>query len=175
MDATDIKFNNLWRNAIISYTANSVMANKQDTLYKEGCTFCDIVSGKASSYTVFEDKISLAFLDHSPLFKGHVILIPKAHYETIYDVPDETLAGLFATARKISKGIEIALGAEGTFVAVNNKVSQSVPHFHIHIVPRRHGDGLHGFFWPRQKYENEEEEEEVRREIEKAIDGLKEE
>jgi len=105
---------------------------------------------------VFEDEVSIAFLDHRPLFPGHCILIPKAHYQTFVDLPTDLIAPLFANAQLLAKGVEQAMEAEGTFVAINNRVSQSVPHFHIHIVPRRRKDGLKGFFWPRQLYKDKD-------------------
>ena len=105
---------------------------------------------------VFEDEVSIAFLDHRPLFPGHCILIPKAHYQTFVDLPTDLITPLFANAQLLAKGVEQTMEAEGTFVAINNRVSQSVPHFHIHIVPRRRKDGLKGFFWPRQLYKDKD-------------------
>lgn len=110
-----------------------------------------------SAYRVFEDKYTLAFLDHRPLFPGHCLLIPKMHLETISDLPEAMVATLFSNARMLAGAIQQAMEAEGTFIAANNSVSQSVPHFHVHIVPRRKGDGLKGFFWPRRKYKDAEE------------------
>lgn len=121
------------------------------------CKFCAIARGGAGARVVLEGKRTLAFLDHRPLFPGHVLAIPREHHETMRDLPPDLLAELFADARRLAIAVEDALGAEGSFVAVNNRVSQSVPHLHIHIVPRRKGDGLRGFFWPRQKYNNEDE------------------
>ena len=106
---------------------------------------------------VFQDATSVAFLDHRPLFPGHTLLIPKQHYETLADLPASLLQPYFAGAQLLARAVELALQADGTFVGINNRVSQSVPHLHIHIVPRRKGDGLRGFFWPRQKYNNEDE------------------
>ena len=101
---------------------------------------------------VFEDSLSLAFLDHRPLFPGHCLLVPKAHYETLADLPASLLGPLFQNAQLLERAIEEGLEADGTFVAINNRVSQSVPHVHIHLVPRHRKDGLKGFFWPRQRY-----------------------
>ena len=115
------------------------------------CLFCKIVSRDLAARLVFEDEISLAFLDHRPVFPGHSLLIPKAHHETLADLP-ANLIGPF-----LSRAVESAMEAHGTFVAMNNRVSQSVPHLHVHIVPRRRKDGLKGFFWPRYPYENEEQ------------------
>ena len=104
----------------------------------------------------------MAFLDSRPLFPGHCLLIPKDHYETLADLPEKLASSLFLNAKRLAAVVQEAMGAEGTFVAMNNVVSQSVPHFHIHIVPRRRKDGLRGFFWPRHKYESETEQQAVR-------------
>ena len=122
------------------------------------CVFCDIASGSSTAHIVFEDDVSLAFLDHRPLFPGHSLLIPRAHHETLADLPDELVAPLFRNARLLSEQIPKVMGAVGSFVALNNVVSQSVPHLHVHVVPRRPKDGLRGFFWPRMKYKGGEEE-----------------
>jgi len=106
---------------------------------------------------VFEDELTLAFLDRRPLFKGHVLLVPRTHCETLADLPEELLAPLFANAQLVERAIEDGLGADGVFVAINNRVSQSVPHLHVHLVPRHEKDGLKGFFWPRQRYADENE------------------
>lgn len=116
------------------------------------CTFCGIAAGKREAPIVFEDDYSIAFLDHRPLFPGHTLLIPRRHAATLTDLPEELVAPLFGNARMLAQAVEAACAAEGTFVAINNGVSQSVPHLHVHIVPRRKKDGLKGFFWPRQKY-----------------------
>ncbi|HVB59455.1 MAG TPA: HIT family protein [Candidatus Acidoferrales bacterium] len=121
------------------------------------CAFCQIVSGDAEARVVFEDTISIALLDNRPLFPGHCLLIPKRHYQTLADLPEEIIGPIFLNARNLAITVERTMKADGTFVAINNTVSQSVPHFHIHIVPRRHGDGLRGFFWPRRPYESENE------------------
>jgi histidine triad (HIT) family protein len=104
---------------------------------------------------VFEDAVSLAFLDFRPLFPGHTLLVPRQHHETIWDLPDELVGPLFATAKLLSAAVREAMDAKGVFVALNNVVSQSVPHCHVHVVPRNPKDGLRGFFWPRTKYEDE--------------------
>lgn len=119
------------------------------------CNFCEIAGGGLPAEIVLEDEASIAFLDHRPLFPGHMLLAPKQHVETLADLPDHLLAPLFANARLLSRAVEAGLGADGSFLAINNKVSQSVPHLHIHIVPRRRKDGLRGFFWPRGKYRDE--------------------
>jgi histidine triad (HIT) family protein len=118
------------------------------------CRFCQIASH--ANYIVFEDDLSIAFLDYKPLFIGHTILIPKAHFETLADLPKELLAPFFANVQLLARAVEHAMSAEGSFIAINNRVSQSVPHLHVHIVPRRKKDGLRGFFWPRQAHPNEE-------------------
>jgi histidine triad (HIT) family protein len=116
------------------------------------CKFCDIVAGRISAHIVYEDAVSLAFLDHRPLFFGHSLLVPRHHHVTLADLPTEEVEPFFVAARALARAIEGAMEAEGTFVAINNRVSQSVPHLHAHVVPRRRKDGLRGFFWPRQRY-----------------------
>ena len=133
------------------------------------CIFCDIVSGAMTAEKVYEDEVGLAFLDIRPVFPGHVLLIPKAHVETFPDLPDASIAPLFATARMLARAIPVALDADGTFVAMNNVVSQSVPHLHVHVVPRRRKDGLRGFFWPRNSYDSAEHVESVANAIRAAI------
>jgi histidine triad (HIT) family protein len=128
------------------------------------CKFCGIAS---QSIVVFEDAISLAFLDYRPLFPGHTLLIPKDHYETLADLPANLIGPFFANVQRLAGAVELAMTAEGSFVAINNRVSQSVPHLHVHIVPRKKGDGLRGFFWPRQKYRDEEQ----MRQVQAAIVG----
>jgi histidine triad (HIT) family protein len=125
------------------------------------CIFCEIVKGSAPAYLVHEDAESLAFLDARPLFPGHTLLVPKEHHETLADLPPKMIDPLFSMARRLSIAVVEAVGAEGTFVAMNNKISQSVPHLHVHVVPRRPKDGLRGFFWPRQRYEDENHAQEV--------------
>src|ERR1700680_3555727 len=122
----------------------------------DGCKFCQIALKAVPVAIVFEDSISLAFLDYRPLFPGHTLLMPKDHYETLSDLPANLVSSFFGNVQLLAGAVERGLKAEGTFVAINNKVSQSVPHLHVHIVPRKKGDGLRGFFWPRQKYKDEE-------------------
>ena len=136
---------------------------------EENCLFCRIVSGELSAVIVFADKDSLAFLDHRPLFPGHTLLVPREHYETLTDLPAEHVGPLFQNAQTLARAVESAMEAEGTFVAMNNRVSQSVPHLHIHIVPRRRKDGLKGFFWPRTKYKTSEEMAVVQQKIAAAL------
>ena len=124
---------------------------------EDNCVFCRIVSGDLPATIVYENEKSVAFLDHRPLFHGHTLLVPREHVETLGDLPVSQVGPFFKTAQLLARAIEPALGAEGTFVAMNNRVSQSVPHLHVHVVPRRRKDGLKGFFWPRTKYKSEEE------------------
>src|ERR1700730_9866189 len=119
------------------------------------CAFCRIIRGEEEAPVVFEDSLSLAFLDHRPLFPGHCLLVPKDHYETLADLPSSLVGPLFQNAQLLERAIEEGLQADGTFLAINNRVSQSVPHLHIHLVPRHRNDGLRGFFWPRQHYKDE--------------------
>lgn len=127
----------------------------------QGCKFCRIIAGEMPAPVVFADAVSFVFLDQRPLFPGHCLLVPKTHYPTLLDLPEELIPLLFAMARLLSRAMEEGLGAEGSFVAINNRISQSVPHLHIHVVPRRKKDGLRGFFWPRQRYRDEEHLKEV--------------
>jgi histidine triad (HIT) family protein len=136
-----------------------------------GCAFCQIASKTVDSTIVFEDEHTLAFLDHRPLFPGHCLLIPKEHYETLGDLPAPLIQPLFSAAQRLSRAVETGMGAEGSFVAINNRVSQSVPHLHVHIVPRRKKDGLKGFFWPRRPYPSREAEIEARQAIVSALKG----
>ena len=133
------------------------------------CRFCAIIEGIEPATVVLEDSVSIAFLDRRPLFPGHVLLIPRRHTETLADLPPELVGPLFAQARLLSAAVEAGLGADGSLVAINNRVSQSVPHLHIHIVPRRRKDGLRGFFWPRQTYRDEAEMLAVRDAIRAAL------
>jgi histidine triad (HIT) family protein len=123
---------------------------------KQGCLFCRIVSREIDAKIIFEDAISIAFLDIRPLFHGHCLLITKAHYQTIADLPPDLIGPFFLNVQLLAQTVQDAMHAEGTFLAINNTVSQSVPHFHLHVVPRRKGDGLRGFFWPRLKYDEPE-------------------
>ena len=121
------------------------------------CVFCAIASGETPAQIVLADEVAVAFLDARPLFKGHVLVIPREHYETLADLPAGLTGPLFTRVRRVSAALPAALGAQGSFVAMNNVVSQSVPHVHVHVVPRTRGDGLRGFFWPRQKYASDAE------------------
>lgn len=136
------------------------------------CLFCEIINGNVSASVVFQDDISLAFLDHRPLFPGHCLIIPKNHFETLSDLPTELVGPFFKNMQLLARAVELALAAEGSFVAMNNHISQSVPHLHVHVVPRRKKDGLKGFFWPRKKYENEAELLKVQKLIQEAIAAI---
>ena len=140
---------------------------------EDNCLFCRIVSGEVPAVVVYEDANTFAFLDHRPLFPGHTLLVPREHYETLADLPAAQVGPLFKDAQLLSRAVESAMEAEGSFVAMNNRVSQSVPHLHVHIVPRRRKDGLKGFFWPRTKYKSDEELEITREKISAKIKQLK--
>jgi len=133
------------------------------------CSFCTIIAEAQSARMVYEDEHSLAFLDHWPLFPGHCLLVPREHYETLGDLPADLMGPFFATAQLLSRAVETAMKADGSLVAINNRVSQSVPHLHVHVVPRRRKDGLRGFFWPRYPYKSESEMEDVQRAIRAAV------
>lgn len=136
------------------------------------CVFCKIISGEIPAYKVYEDDVSIVFLDNGPLFPGHCLIIPKQHVETLADLPAVLVQPIFANAQLIAKALERGLGAEGSLVAVNNRISQSVPHLHVHVVPRRRNDGLKGFFWPRQPYRDEEEKASVLQALRSAVKEL---
>lgn len=121
------------------------------------CVFCEIVAGDSEAHLVHSDEGTVAFLDRLPLFPGHTLIVPRAHVETLAELPPTDIGPLFETAQLLSAAVPQAMGSHGTLVLINNKVSQSVPHLHIHIVPRRFKDGLRGFLWPRHKYKSEDE------------------
>lgn len=123
----------------------------------KACLFCEIVAGERKAHVVLDGGEVVAFLDARPLFKGHTLLIPRTHYETLVDLPGDFVGTFFGHAQRLAVAMETALGAAGSCVAMNNRVSQSVPHLHVHVVPRNRKDGLRGFFWPRQKYESDAE------------------
>jgi histidine triad (HIT) family protein len=121
------------------------------------CVFCSIIAGTTPAAVVFRETQFMAFLDIRPLFPGHTLLIPVEHHETLADLPPDLVGPLFMRARTLQTVMEQGMGAQGAFVAINNRVSQSVPHLHVHVVPRTKGDGLKGFFWPRTKYGSDAE------------------
>ena len=135
----------------------------------DNCLFCRIVSGEVPATVVYEDDVSFAFLDHRPLFHGHTLLVPREHIETLGELSSSLVEPYFKAAQLLARAVESGLEAEGTFVAMNNRVSQSVPHLHVHVVPRRRKDGLKGFFWPRTKYKDEDEMTVVQKKIASAL------
>jgi histidine triad (HIT) family protein len=138
-----------------------------------GCIFCEIVREARAAHVVLTDRDHLAFLDHRPLFPGHCLVVPREHFETLGDLPAPQVGPLFQSARLLARAVEEGLAAEGSFVALNNRVSQSVPHLHVHVVPRRRGDGLRGFFWPRQKYASDQAARDVQERLVSAVARLR--
>jgi len=138
----------------------------------DSCLFCSIVSGATKAVIVHEDADSLVFLDHRPLFPGHCLIVPRKHSETLSDLPEESIESFFKLVQSMARAVEAAMEAEGTFVAMNNRVSQSVPHLHVHVVPRKRKDGLKGFFWPWTKYANPDAMIEVGKRISEQLSQL---
>jgi histidine triad (HIT) family protein len=136
------------------------------------CVFDQIIANRIPSYRVHEDATTLAFLDHRPLLPGHVLLVPKTHYETLSDLPTDQVGPLFVAAQRLARAVEEGMQADGSFVAINIKISQSVAHLHVHIVPRRKGDGLFGknFVWMRRPYPSEAAIVEAQRAIQAALE-----
>jgi len=139
---------------------------------QEQCIFCRIAAGDLPAHIAYQNADVVAFLDREPLFPGHLLLCPREHYETLLHLPEPMAGPMMKMTQLLAKAVENATGAHGTFIAVNNRVSQTVPHLHIHIVPRRRGDGLKGFFWPRRPYKDDEARESVRAAIESEITKL---
>ena len=139
-----------------------------------GCVFCDVVAGRVASFEVLRYDVAVAFLDVRPLFPGHTLLVPRTHVETLADLPDALVEPYFSRAQRLSAVMEAPLGmaAAGSFVAMNNRISQSVPHLHTHVVPRNPKDGLRGFFWPRGKYADDAEAAAVAARLRTALSGL---
>ena len=133
--------------------------------------FCDIAAGRVPAHIVLDDAEVVAFLDARPLFKGHVLVAPRQHVQTLPDLPAAAVGPYFLRVQRISAVMPGALSSQGTFVAANNVVSQSVPHLHFHVVPRTKGDGLRGFFWPRHRYESDEEAAGYAGRLRAALDG----
>ena len=125
----------------------------------DDCLFCGIAAGRVPATVVLDEPDVVGFLDSRPVFPGHVLVVPRAHHVTLTDLPVEQLEPLFVATQRVARALTAALGAQGTFVAMNNVVSQSVAHLHVHVVPRTKGDGLRGFFWPRVKYASDDERE----------------
>ncbi len=136
------------------------------------CLFCKIVDRSVNASIVFEDEDFIAFLDKSPIFKGHVLLMPKKHVETLFDFDDNDLKDMMVNVRKVAEGVKKALECDGILLINNNVISQSVPHFHMHIIPRKKGQPLRGFMWPRTKYKDEKEEKDFAERIKKAIQSI---
>ena len=145
------------------------LPHKDKTAVSLACKFCQIIDGALPAHFVYQDEQAVAFLDIRPLFPGHMLLVPRQHVETLVDLPRELIEPLFGVAQLLARAVEVGLEAHGSFVAINNRVSQSVPHLHIHVVPRRFKDGLKGFFWPRRKYASEEEVCEIVEKLQAAI------
>jgi histidine triad (HIT) family protein len=135
------------------------------------CPFCDIASGASAAHVVHATESVVSFLDRNPLFLGHILVVPRRHVPTLTELQDEELAPLLGEVRLVAAALVTALGCDGTFVANNNVVSQSVAHLHVHVVPRRRGDGLRGFFWPRQRYASVDEADEFAVRIREAMPG----
>ena len=133
--------------------------------------FCQVIAGEVPGHVVLETEDLVAFLDTRPLFKGHVLLVPRTHVVTLPDLPAEHRDGFLAAAQRLATAVQDALGAQGSFLAINNTVSQSVPHLHLHVVPRTKGDGLRGFFWPRTKYADDAERAEYAQRLRAVLDG----
>lgn len=133
--------------------------------------FCGIVAGSVPAFRVLDAPEGVAFLDTRPVFRGHLLVVPRDHHETLGDLPPAEVPVYFALVRRLALAVETGLGAGGTFVAINNRVSQSVPHLHTHVVPRTKGDGLRGFFWPRTKYASDDEARSYVDRIAAALDG----
>jgi histidine triad (HIT) family protein len=139
---------------------------------EHGCVFCRIIAGQIESFIVYEDELTSVFLDSGPLFPGHCLVCPRQHFDTLTDVPGDLLEPLFSTVQLVSRAVE-RFGADGSFVAVNQRISQSVPHLHVHVVPRRRGDGMKGFFWPRRPYRDQQHMAETRDALRDAIAYLR--
>jgi histidine triad (HIT) family protein len=136
---------------------------------RDSCLFCKIAAGTVVAHMVGESPDAIAFLDHRPVFPGHTLVVPRVHVETLGDLPSDAVEPYFTFVQRITRAVETGLAADGSFVAMNNRVSQSVPHLHVHVVPRRKKDGLRGFFWPRQKYESDEAARQTRDVIRDAL------
>ncbi len=135
-----------------------------------GCIFCRIIAGEVPAQFVIGDGDVLAFLDARPLFPGHTLVVPREHVVTLPDLAPDRVEPVFATVRRVAAAVVRGLDADGSFVALNNVVSQSVPHLHVHVVPRRRKDGLRGFFWPRTKYADDAEAEAIAARVRAALD-----
>jgi histidine triad (HIT) family protein len=135
------------------------------------CLFCSIVAGETPAHLVLDDEVAVGFLDIRPLFPGHVLVVPRRHVEVLTDLPVGDVGPYFTRVQAVAGAVEEACGAQGTFVAMNNRVSQSVAHLHVHVVPRTKGDGLKGFFWPRTRYEDDDHAARTAAAIRAVLDG----
>ncbi len=135
------------------------------------CVFCQIITGDLPAHSVLESPDAFAFLDRRPLFPGHCLVVPPDHHETLLDLPEPAVGPLFCEVRRVAAAVTEAMGAVGTFVGMNNRVSQSVAHLHVHVVPRSPRDGLRGFFWPRGRYEHEAQAAGVAERIRAALES----
>lgn len=133
------------------------------------CLFCSIVAGTTPAHLVLDEPEVVGFLDIRPVFPGHTLVVPRAHHDTMLDLDPANLLAVFVAAQRVAGAVESALGAGGSWVSVNNRVSQSVPHVHVHVVPRTKGDGLRGFFWPRAKYGSDDEAAAVAQQLRAAL------
>ena len=148
------------------------MSARDQPAPQPGCVFCGIAAGTVAATVVWRDGAVCAFLDQRPLFKGHVLVVPRAHVATLLDAGAAELGAVFGAAQGVARAVEMALGADGSFLGVNTKVSQSVPHLHVHVVPRRRKDGMRGFFWPRVPYDSDEEREQIGARIRDALASI---
>ena len=137
------------------------------------CIFCRIAGGEIPAEIVYEDEHTIVFLDSAPMYAGHCLVCPKQHFDTLMDVPPASLQPLFECAQWIARAVEAGLGAGGSFIAINNKISQSVPHLHVHVIPRRPKDGMKGFFWPRRPYRDAQEMQETGAALRSALQQLR--
>ena len=136
------------------------------------CVFCEIIAGRLQAHVVLDDEVAMAFLDVRPLFPGHTLVVPREHHVTLTDLPVEQVAPFFERVQRVTRAVEVGMEATGSFVAMNNIVSQSVPHLHVHVVPRNRKDGLKGFFWPRARYSDDAEAADVATRLRSTLDGL---
>jgi histidine triad (HIT) family protein len=145
---------------------------KREQPESDECKFCSLAKGELRAALVYEWPDAIAFLDRRPLFPGHCLLIPREHIETLDDLPRARVGSFFQNVQLLSRAVETAMHAEGTLILINNRVSQSAPHLHVHVVPRRKGDGLRGFLWPRHKYPSAAAERHVAESIRAALSTL---
>jgi histidine triad (HIT) family protein len=135
----------------------------------EACLFCRIIAGEVPAHVVLDEPDAFAFLDHRPVFKGHTLVVPRTHVVTLTDLPVPSIGPFFTQVQRVARAVVDGLGADGSFVAMNNVVSQAVAHLHVHVVPRRRKDGLRGFFWPRVKYDSDAEAQQYAASISAAL------